>query len=540
VRERSGSSKRRRRWVAWRLLLLATLAALAGTLAAAATESPISAAPVLVVDNSFALDTLDPQRAFDPTSNMVDRAIYDTLFAYRGNVDQPAPLLVQSWSSTGAKTFTFTLRSDVHFADGTPLTSADVVFSLRRLVNLKGNPSQLLPTFTVTARSRYSFVISTPTPTPQLPAILASSATGIVNSKLVEAHGGTDAADASTADKAEQWFNSPAAAGAGSGPFVLQSLTPTSQVVLSPNKNPWGSRLPAFRTVVVRNMPAASQYLNIRRGSHEVATDLSSDQAQSLATDKSLHVTRQPGALVFYAFTNDDPQVSSITSSKEFQQAVRYALDYTGIVTLGGPGAIQAPGLFPSTLLGALSPASATKQDLAKAMQDLAASGVGSQQVTLEYPSDVTFGGLSFATLAQKVQADLQAAGFNVVLAGSPVTTFQPKFRAGQVAFGLWIYGPYYPDPSSYLAFTPGQLIALHAGWAAGADPGIEELAARALGATTPALRRTLYQQIQLDINADGPFVPLVQPTQVYVATSDLAVGTTPLNGLDITQVSPR
>jgi peptide/nickel transport system substrate-binding protein len=516
------------------------LGALSCALGAGASESPISAAPTLVIDNSFALDTLDPQRAFDPTSNMVDRGIYDTLFAYRGNVDHPAPLLVQSWASAGAKTFTFKLKTNVHFADGTPLTSADVVFSLRRLVNLKGNPAQLLPAFTVTATGRYSFVISTPTPTPQLPAILASTATGIVNSKLVEAHGGTDAADASTADRAEQWFNTPAAAGAGSGPYVLQALTPTSQVVLSPNTNPWGSRTPAFRTIVVRNMPAPTQYLNIRRGSHEVATDLSSTLAQSLVNDKSVRVTREPGPFVFYAFTNDNPGISAVTSNRMFQQAVRYALDYTGLASLAGPGAIQAPGLLPSALLGALSQADAAKEDLAKAEEDLAASGVGSQQVTLEYASDVTFGGLSFATLAQKVQADLQAAGFDVVLAGSPVTTFQPKFRGGQVAFGLWIYGPYYPDPSSYLAFTPGQLIALHAGWSAGADPAIEELAAKALVATTPALRRTLYRQIQLGINARGPFMPLVQAPQVYVATSDLTAHYTPLNGLDITQVSPK
>jgi peptide/nickel transport system substrate-binding protein len=98
-----------------------------------------------VVDNSFAIDTTDPQRAFDPTASIVDRAVYDTLFTYRKNdLQHPVPLLVRSWTSRGARTFTFRLRRDVHFADGTPLTSADVVFSLGRLVNLKGHPAFLL------------------------------------------------------------------------------------------------------------------------------------------------------------------------------------------------------------------------------------------------------------------------------------------------------------------------------------------------------------------------------------------------------------
>ena len=53
--------------------------------AANGSETRFAAAPTLVVDNSFALDTVDPQRSFDPTSWIVDRAIYDTLFTFRGN-----------------------------------------------------------------------------------------------------------------------------------------------------------------------------------------------------------------------------------------------------------------------------------------------------------------------------------------------------------------------------------------------------------------------------------------------------------------------
>src|SRR5262249_1255571 len=59
-----------------------------------------------------------------------------TLFTYKGSdVTQPVPLLVESWTSAGSRSFTFRLKRTVDFADGTPLTSADVVFSLRRLIN---------------------------------------------------------------------------------------------------------------------------------------------------------------------------------------------------------------------------------------------------------------------------------------------------------------------------------------------------------------------------------------------------------------------
>jgi peptide/nickel transport system substrate-binding protein len=125
------------------------LAAVAGAWGVSAVQSKSassSASGTLVVDRSFEIKTADPQRAFEPTAAIVDRGIYDTFFTYKGgDLAHPVPMLVQSWkASKDAKTFVFNLRRNVHFADGTPLTSADAVFSFRRLINLKGNPSFLL------------------------------------------------------------------------------------------------------------------------------------------------------------------------------------------------------------------------------------------------------------------------------------------------------------------------------------------------------------------------------------------------------------
>ncbi len=523
------------------MLPLAVFAAVLCTIAVHGASGRRSAAPTLVVDNSFALDTTDPQRAFDPTSVIVDRALYDTLFTYRGNdLAHPVPLLVRSWSRSGARTYTFRLKANVHFADGTPLTAADVVFSLRRLVNLKGNPAFLVAGLRISEANEHTVVIRSATPDPQLLAVLANTSTGIVNSKLARAHGGSDAADASTADTAESWFNSPASAGAGSGPYELGSYAPTSQVVLRPNPDYWGAKKPSFGEIVIRNVTSPSQFLDIRRGGHQIALDLSSAQAVALEGERSLAVSVQPSPWVFYAFTNDGARVSPVTSNPQFQQAIRDALDYQAIAAIAGPGAIQAPGLIPSMIPGALPRTDAPKPDLEGAKTILARSGVAGREVTLDYPSDVTINGVSFATLAQKVQADLVAAGFKVALSGSPVATFQPTFRAGKLAFGLWLWAPDYPDPADYLVFTPGHLIARHVGWPAGSDPALERLARRALDTTAPATRASLYRQIQLALNANSPFIPLIQPAQAFVATSDLdgAVFSADYD-VDVTQVSP-
>jgi len=70
-----------------------------------------------------------------------------------------------------------------------------------------------------------------------------------------------------------------------------------------------------------------------------------------------------------------------------------------------------------------------------------------------------------------------------------------------------------------------GDVVLLVVPYGAVAEIGKEHgkaLAAKALVTTAPAARKSIYQQIQLQLNQRGPFIPLLQPTQVFVATSDL------------------
>ena len=127
----------------------ALVAGIALVAAAAYGVSLGSAAPsidTLVVDRSFEIRTADPQRAFEPTASIVNRGVYDTLLTFRGSdVSKPVLMAARGYkASKDAKTYTFELRRDIRFADGTPMTAADVVFSFRRLINLKGNPAFLL------------------------------------------------------------------------------------------------------------------------------------------------------------------------------------------------------------------------------------------------------------------------------------------------------------------------------------------------------------------------------------------------------------
>jgi peptide/nickel transport system substrate-binding protein len=139
------------------------------------------------------------------------------------------------------------------------------------------------------------------------------------------------------------------------------------------------------------------------------------------------------------------------------------------------------------------------------------------------------------------VQANLQSIGINVQLSGAPTGTWLTNYRSGKMAFGLSLWGPDFPDPADYLTFAPGELVGLRVGWDKGAAPAIEKTAAAAAVATNPAARAKLFQQFQRQLNASGPYFPLMQPTQVFVATSDLKNAVyNAVYSVDVTKLAPK
>lgn len=472
----------------------------------------------LIVETSFNLKTSDPGRMFEPTGLLVDRAIYDTLLTFQnGDMTKPVAALASSYTaSADAKTFTFKLRPDAVFADGTPITSADVVFSLQRVANLKGNPSFLMSGITVSAPDKSTVVLRSQTPNPAVPFIVPNPALGILNAKAVQAAGGTDAAGADKSDKAEALLNKTSA---GSGPYLLQTFSSASSVVLKRNPKYWGTK-PKYETIVVRNVAANVQKLNVLKGASQIAVDLSPAQAQGLS---GVNIERGASPNVFFIYTNASPAVSKATSNPDFQEAVRYGIDYQGLLQLAGEGSLQAAGVVPSMFLGSLPQEQGVKRDVARAKAALAKSGLGKPTVTMSYPSDLQVNGLSFGDLAARVKQNLAEVGITVDLKPAPTQTALDTYRNGKDQMGLWYWGPDFPDPSDYLVFLPGATVGQRAKWAKGANSALESLGAQAQQTTDNTTREKQYQQIQQQLNESSPFMPLLQPAQLLVSVKSVS-----------------
>jgi peptide/nickel transport system substrate-binding protein len=236
-------------------------------------------------------------------------------------------------------------------------------------------------------------------------------------------------------------------------------------------------------------------------------------------------VKTTPALNLLYIIMNNNPQVGGPFSNPKVQQAVRYAIDYAGILTLAGPGSVRLAGIIPTNLPGALPSGDAVKTDLDRARQLLKEANVGDVKGQLSFSTGRVFYGVQFGIVAEKVQADLAKVGIQLALDGLPSSVALQKYRDAKNQVGVWAWAADYPDVSDYLVFVPGRTVAKRAGWPVDAGPQAQELAQLASKAETEVdngKRVALYQQVNRKIAEIGPYVPLFQPVAPYAYRSNL------------------
>ncbi|WP_420113454.1 ABC transporter substrate-binding protein [Pseudactinotalea sp.] len=474
----------------------------------------------LTVSTSFVVNSLDPAQVYEATGNLSVHAMYDTLVTFEGDdVTTPVGLLAESWTSNeDATEFTFQLRDDATFADGDPVTAEDVVFSLNRLVNLKGSPSVIVQGFVASTPQEGVVVVATAEPNPNVPTILAMPATGILDAEAAQAEGALDGEDAATSDAATTYLNG---ASLGSGPYVLESFDPASEIVLTANQDYWGGQ-PGYQRIVVTNVETETQKLTMQRAENaQVALDLSGRLLEDLPD--TLQITGNQDTFYFVSF-HQDPAISEVTSNLDFVRAVRASMDYAGIAALFGQEALPAGGLVPSAFAGALPEQEAQVQDLDAAASYLEASGIEDPTVSLMYPA-ITYQGVDLGTIATKIQNDAAQAGITIELDPQPIASFLEAQSEGKVPFRFSPQSLNYPVAASLVNnFAPGQPSAMRVGWSEElAGPEMVAAGDAVLAATDPEAQVRAIQDWQRLLNQDSPYISLAFNSGTVVATADVA-----------------
>jgi peptide/nickel transport system substrate-binding protein len=185
----------------------------------ATTPSPTAATPVAGGDLTFSIAndpiSLNPSGTGSGNDTLyVTRQLVDSLLYQNPKTNELEPWLATSWTANAdATVFTFVLRDDVTFSDGTPLTAATVKATFDDII-AAGPKSQAVSSFVgykqTVAVDAHTVEVDFSTPNAAFPNSTASVALGIVGASTIA----TPYDDRATGT-----------AVVGTGPFVLTSYT---------------------------------------------------------------------------------------------------------------------------------------------------------------------------------------------------------------------------------------------------------------------------------------------------------------------------
>lgn len=512
--------------------------------AAAPTEPAAEPAggTLVIAMNLDDVVTLDPAWAGETTNLFIHINTYDTLVDIRpDDLNTIVPRLAESWEVNDDFTeFIFHLRQDAKFASGNPVTAEDVVFSWNRLLNVAGAPAfNLDGVGKVEAVDEYTVKMTTAVgedgknaPLPQFLSSASNPSLGIQDSKLVKEHGGTDAADAATTDKAKEWMDQNSA---GSGPFILTRWSPKADIELVANKNYWKGA-PKFDKVVITHVSDPTTKLQmLEKGDADMIDNLQTDLVEQAKANPDITITVDQSLDQNYlamtykcpdAIKAEDPakfaelqspESFEVLCKKEVRQAVAYAIDYEGIAkaVLNGYAA-RAPSIIPIGMNG-VDPSKTQGRDLDKAKELLAAAG---------YPDGVTFD-LYYASnatrdiVAAKIQSDLAEAGMTVNLKPLEQSVYLTQMRAQQLpmAFGGWT--PDYLDVTMWTDYfgLGDRSIAFRMNFM---NEDANKLATTIRTTSDPAIRKDAVEKLQEVFIEEMPFTMLYQSQYVHAFRNEL------------------
>lgn len=436
--------------------------------------------------NNSAYDTLDPHTVFDVARVATRLNFYDGLYRW---VDNPPQLI--PWLATGhtvsedGLVWTFTLRDDVPFHDGTLMTAADVVYSIERMLALKRGASSLFlpildPGNTV-AVDDHTVQFTLKEPSAIFTAIVSDLT--VVNAALVQANEvDGDWGQAFLTDNV-----------AGTGSFMLKQYDPALGFVgerFPDHFAGWGERYLdeiEFRTVLETN----TRVQGLMRGDfHALDGYLAPDQVRRLRASPNVQILEEESMRVFYfAMHNGRAPLDDIN----FRKALMHAFDYDGYIDAIMQGTVaRNPTIMPNNLWGAPEVEGYT-YDLDKAREYLA---------KVEGPiRTLRIGTLAGFSETEQAAALLQNAlgqlGITVEIESAPWPVVSSRMQDPDTMYDmvpLW-KSTFYADPNNWVGELYGSRYAPIRNASDYHNPASNELLEAALVETDQEKRRALYEE---------------------------------------------
>ncbi|MFF0270941.1 ABC transporter substrate-binding protein [Kribbella sp. NPDC004536] len=487
------------------ILAFATATALAVSGCAANANSSGAAkedaGDTLVAAYSEGGKTLDPAEANDVTSDTFVTAAYDQLVTYgrtevngksQAKTDEIKPMLAESWQANAASTsYTFKLRTDAKFQDGTAVDADAVVKSFD---HIKASSSasflyKMAGIAKVTKVDEHTVRIDLTAPNHLFLQILPMYSFSIVDMDQVAKNGGV------------KWL---ATNTAGSGPYKLTKWDPSTEATMARNDAYWGDK-PKLRQVDVKFIAEASNRVQLlRKGEVGLALEVPPKDVQSLKSADGVVIdSRASNKILFFAMNNkikpfDDPRV---------RQAVSYAIPYDKLLNdvMKGEASPMKSAVASSTP-GFTDAGYTYTHDLDKARALLAQAGL-SKGFSFDFTLGSGFD--DWNDDAVLIQAELAKIGVKMNIKKMARPQFLEALDTRQVQSYITRWTSFVNDPGYHL----GLLLTSQgsSNYANFSDPVVDKSWQQAATEPDAAKRNKLYGVAQQEINTKAPWAYLYE-----------------------------
>lgn len=449
---------------------------------------------------------LDPDTYYEAEGLQITTAAYQGLLTYAPNSAKVVGQLSTKWTvSPDGKTYTFTLRPNVKFSDGTAFNAAAMQASFARRVALNGGPAYMLADVASTsAPDALTFVVALKNPVAPFLDYLASPYGPVaVSPAAVRAH-------AAGNDHGAAWL---AGHSDGTGPYRLTSVVKSTKYVLTLNPNYWGLK-PYYTQVDFAVVPNFStQSVELQGGQLDmVLHGLGTRDYSSIAANSQFQVQNFPTLFKVQAWINPK---SAVFGPMRAREALAKSLDTTALTKqVYGDRATRSTQYYPSGMLpdGAV-PDTWTPDPSALG----AVSADKNAKVVIGY-----YGDNSLQQLADTLQVQLQHAGLSATV--RPYDAAQvfalPTTPAQRPDLLLAAMNPDAAHVDTWMsvyqeAHAPVNFLGC-------AVPAADRLAGRARNTASEAQSQALYIQAAKDYQASLCWIDIADLHDTIAATGSL------------------
>jgi len=512
-----------------RVRAFALCAALAMLLAACAEPGPTAGrtAPVatapeppsggnLRIGQAADVATLDPWNATDAGSLLVSRQIFETLVAHDAAGLRIVPRLATRWeSSPDGRTWTFTLRDDVRFHDGSPLDAAAIAFNFDRardpahpargrrgefaIIAARWSVDGEALLAKVAAPDPRTVVFTLRTPFGPFLADLANPAFAIVSPRSIRAD-------------PEGWMLPASAGAAGTGPFrFAPGVWRRDELVLERNPAYWqaderGTALPYLDRLTFRVLPdPAQRTAELRGGGLDVVRDLPPHELAAVRASPNLSLLpRPPQSAVYVGLSASRPPLDQLDVRRAVASAINRQAIAQAVYAGEGKAASQ---LIPPGILGHDDTVTEFQRyDEAAAKKLLADAGLARGfEAELSYPPPARADEPDMRKIAEAIAADLARVGIKIQLRALEPGRAGRDQDDGRSAL--------YLGERSALSADPDELLV--AWW----DPPARALLQQARVEPAESKRAELYKQVTKMLQQQVARIPLFHPTRPVAAS---------------------